>query len=256
MTPFRTTWRSLQLLSHVAVGVYHSFTAKQYPTPNGESLADPVWISAWSKELCRILQLKVSYSGKPPHESALLVANHISWLDIPVINSLTHAGFLSKHSIRHWPLIGRLAVAAGTVFIHRGKGQAQQVADAIATRLQGDRQLAIFPESTTSDGIKVGRFFPRLFASAIDTNTHVIPVALRYSLEGEIDTGVAFTSEQSFLAVLFTLLNRECSHVHLVFTTSILPGNWDRRGLSQASYNAIVSSLRQIDENNAAQHNQ
>lgn len=251
MTPLRILWRFLQLLAHAVVGVYHSFTAKQYPTSSGESLPDPEWISAWSRKLCRILHVTVTHSGKPPHESALLVANHISWLDIPVINSLTHAGFLSKDSVRQWPLIGRMAVTAGTVFIKRGKGEAQQVAKAIATRLQGDRQLAIFPEGTTSDGTSVGKFFPRLFAAAIDTNTQVVPVALRYSMNGKIDTQLAFTTRHSFFFVLLRLLGRKSSHVHVVFADPILPGNKDRRGLTQASHDAIAGSLHRIDKKNS-----
>jgi len=179
------------------------------------------------------------------------VANHISWLDIPVINSLTHAGFLSKDSVRRWPLIGRFAVTAGSVFIKRGKGEAQQVAEAIATRLQGDRQLAIFPEGTTSNGTSVGRFFPRLFAAAIDTNTQVIPVALRYSRHGKIDTQLAFSSQQSFFYVLLHLLKRQSSHVHVVFAEPILPGNKDRRTLTQASHGAIADSLHQFDNQNS-----
>lgn len=246
MTPLRIIWRFLQLLAHLVVGTYHSFTAKRYPTPNGECLADPEWISAWSRKLCRILHLTVSCTGTPPHESALLVANHISWLDIPVINSLSHAAFLSKDSVRRWPLIRHFAAAAGTVFIKRGKGEAQQVAEVIATRLQGDRQLAIFPEGTTSDGTSVGRFFPRLFAAAIDTNTQVIPVALRYSRNGNIDTQLAFTSEQSFFSVLLHLLKRESSHVHVVFAEPILPANKDRRTLTQASHDAIASNLASV----------
>lgn len=248
MTPFRVTWRFLQLLIHAIVGVYHSFTVKQYPVSNGESLPDPEWISAWSRKLCRILHLDVTHSGEVPHASALLVANHVSWLDIPVIYSLTHAGFLSKDSIRRWPLIGRMAVVAGTVFIRRGKGEAQQVANAIATRLQGDRQLAIFPEGTTSEGSSVAKFFPRLFAAAIDTNTQVIPVALRYFRNGSIDTQLAFTKEQSFFYVLFHLLKRESSQVHVVFTKPLFPTYRDRRNLAQASHDAIVSSLHQLDE--------
>lgn len=248
MTPFRIIWRFLQLLAHAVAGGFRCFTAKQHPISNGESLPDPEWISVWSRKLCRILHLTVTHSGKPPHESALLVSNHISWLDIPVINSLTHASFLSKDSIRQWPLIGHMAVASGTVFIKRGKGEAQQVANAIATRLQGDRQLAIFPEGTTSDGTSVAKFFPRLFAAAIDTNTQVIPVALRYSRNGEIDTQLAFTDEQSFFSVLFHLLARESSHVHVVFSKPILPALRDRRGLTQASHDAIASSLHRLNE--------
>ena len=248
MTPFRLIWRFMQLLAHAITGGIRSFTAKQHPLSNGESLPDPEWISAWSRKLCRILHLNVTHSGKPPHERALLVANHISWLDIPVINSLTHASFLSKDSIRQWPLIGRMAVASGTVFIKRGKGEAQQVANAIATRLQGDRQLAIFPEGTTSDGTSLGKFFPRLFAAAIDTDTQVIPLALRYSRNGKTDTRLAFTDENSFFSVLFHLLARESSHVHVVFSQPIQPGLRDRRGLTQASHDAIANSLHRLNE--------
>jgi len=183
MSLLRFFWRFLLLLLHTLGGIWMSLTLTRRKSDNGESLPDPEPISRWSRRLLQILHVELRCHGQPPHTAALIVANHLSWLDIPVISACTHAAFLSKESIRYWPVIGWFAKASSTVFIRRGKGEAKQVAEAIAERLKGDRQLAIFPEGRVGDGSGVQRFFPRLFSAAIDTHTPVVPVALRYLVE-------------------------------------------------------------------------
>lgn len=235
--------RSLLLLIHLLSGIVLNLTTKRFPVGNGESLPDPETVSRWSRQLCRILDLELEVTGTCPHARALLVANHVSWLDIPVLGSLTHTGFLSKDSIRRWPVIGWFAASSGAVFIKRGKGEAQQVAEAIAQRLDGDRQLTIFPEGTTSDGTRVRNFFPRLFAAAIATNTPVIPVALRYRMDGKTDTLAPYTNNQHFLANLWKLLGRESGSVQVIFTEPVFPEGKDRRALAEQTRQAIVDSL-------------
>ncbi|HIE56218.1 MAG TPA: 1-acyl-sn-glycerol-3-phosphate acyltransferase, partial [Chromatiaceae bacterium] len=138
------------------------------------------------------------------------------------------------------------ANASGTVFIRRGKGEAQQVAQAIAHRLRGDRQLAIFPEGRISGNSKVERFFPRLFSAAIDTGTPVVPVALRYIADGKIDQAVAYTPDRHFLAILFLLLMRRRSEVHLIYGEPIPPAGKDRRTLAEEARDAIQAALDSI----------
>lgn len=246
MRPLRYTRRLLRLLGHLAYGVYVNLTSERYPTKNGESLPDPQLASDWLRQLLEILNIRVTVSGPIPHKRSLLVANHVSWLDIPVIASITHSAFLSKYSIRKWPVIGWLAASAGTVFIRRGQGEAQQVATAIGQRLDGDRQLAIFPEGTTTDGTEVKRFFPRLFATAIETGTNVIPVTLYYTADGKQDTLAPYTHNQNFITNIFGLLGRESSDVHVVLGTPVSPEGKNRKTLSEETRQAIVANLERM----------
>ena len=242
----RVFWRFLLLLLHTLYGIWLSLTIDKRRAPDGVSFPDPRPVARWSARLLEILGVETVVHGEIPEDSGLVVANHVSWLDIPVLNSLTGAAFLSKNSIRYWPIIGWFAVASGTLFIRRGNHEARRISDAIATRLREGRRMAIFPEGTTSDGSQVRRFFPRLFGAAIDAGAPVIPVALCYRVNGQPDTLVPYTKGRSFLRILFGILARRRSEVHVCFSGIIPSPGLDRRSLAEASREAIVSALESL----------
>lgn len=112
----------------------------------------------------------------------MVVCNHISWLDIFVINALTPAAFVSKEDVKRWPLIGWLCTQTETIFLERGsRAAAQRAREAMMEHLQADVHVAVFPEGTTSGGDCVLPFHAALFQGAIDAQTPVIPIALRYA---------------------------------------------------------------------------
>lgn len=112
---------------------------------------------------------------------ALLVANHLSWLDIVVMHASRYCRFVSKSDIKHWPMIGTLAGGAGTLYIEReSKRDAHRVVHHMAERLQLGEVLAVFPEGTTGDGIRLKPFHANLLQAAISTNAPVQPMALRF----------------------------------------------------------------------------
>ena len=252
MMIFRALWRFLLLLLHTLYGVWLSLTIHKRRAPDGVEFPDPRPVARWSARLLEILGVEVKIHGKIPEDTGLVVANHVSWLDIPVLNSLTGAAFLSKNSIRYWPVIGWFAVASGTLFIRRGNHEARRISDAIATRLREGRRMAIFPEGTTSDGREVRRFFPRLFGAAIDAGAPVIPVALCYVADGKRDSLVPYTRGRSFLRILFGILARKRSEVHVCFSGVIPSGELDRRGLADASRQAIVDALETFSNTGGA----
>ena len=243
MSLLRTPWRLLLLLLHLLAGIWLSLNIKKTRLADGKILPAPDPVSRWSARTLKIMGIRIISHGKPPPSPGLIVANHISWVDIPVINSLTGAAFLSKNSIRYWPVIGWFATASGAVFIRRGKHEAQQVSSAIAERLLEERNLAIFPEGTTSDGSKVRHFFPRLFAAAIKTDSPVIPIALRYTSEGKPDKHIPYTKGRSFLAILFGILARREGKVHVYFCDPIPSSGQDRRSLANLSRSALQAAL-------------
>ncbi|WP_456407475.1 lysophospholipid acyltransferase family protein [Thiolapillus sp.] len=243
MSPLRIVWRLLLLLLHVLAGIWLSLSIHKTRLSDDKILPDPEPVARWSGRLLKIMGIQVITHGDPPREPGLIVSNHISWVDIPTINALTGAAFLSKNSIRYWPVIGWFAIASGTVFIRRGNHEAQRVSSAIAERLREERNLAIFPEGSTSDGRQVRRFFPRLFGAAIDAHSPVIPIALRYSHDGKLDQKIPYTKGRSFFLILFNVLARKNSEVHVVFCEPIPSAGRDRRSLAEASYAAIQAAL-------------
>ena len=137
---------------------------------------------------------------------ALMVANHISWLDISVIHAARHCRFVSKSDIRDWPLLGTLATGAGTLYIERSsrKDALRMVKDMADAMKEGD-VVAVFPEGTTSDGLQLLPFHANLIQAAISANAPVLPTALRYvdARSGQTSQAVSFVGDESLVDSLW-----------------------------------------------------
>jgi len=130
-----------------------------------------------------VLGIAFESEGEPMRRSALVVVNHISWLDIMAVHAIVpEARFVSKADVKSWPLVARLVDAAGTLYLEREKKRdALRVVHAVAAAIGGGEVVAIFPEGTTSLGHGLLPFHANLLQAAIATSTPVQPVALRYS---------------------------------------------------------------------------
>lgn len=135
----------------------------------------------WSRALLDILSVSIEAAGAPP-SGGVLVSNHVSWLDIYVINALTPSAFVCKADVRHWPVIGWLCARTDTVFIERGSAvAAKQTAERLGAILaEGACPVAVFPEGTTTDGFRLLPFRAAMLQAAIDVGVDVHPVAIRY----------------------------------------------------------------------------
>lgn len=244
MNRIRLTRRIALLAVHVLIGLVLTPLAA-VRRPHGGWRTRHAVSSWWHNRLTDILGVAVSVSGTRPVAPALLACNHISWLDVIVLGGLTHTDFLSKEEVRRWPLIGWLAARAGTLFIRRGQGQAGSVSEQIAARLRAGDMLTLFPEGTTTDGREVRPFFSRLFAAAIDTGTAVVPVTLRYHVDGGHDPVAPYTGDQSLLDNLRGLLRRERTTVHVVFGQPLAARGMTRRALAEQARAAVLEPLRE-----------
>lgn len=196
----------------------------------------------WMKFLCRfIIQLKVKVEGVPSKKTMFMAGNHISWLDIVAIGAQKQVSFLAKSEVRKWPVIGWIAKIGGTMFIERGGGQSSEIASEIADRLQNNSSIMVFPEGTTTVGVTMRKFFPRLFAAPIDANLPVQPVAIRYPGKDARGTHrlAAYAEDDNFVKQLFYVLSQPGVNVELTFLEPIESEGKDRKALSEAVYNAI-----------------
>jgi 1-acyl-sn-glycerol-3-phosphate acyltransferase len=136
----------------------------------------------WSAKLLRLMGLGLHVGGAPRPGAKLVVANHVSWLDIAALHAvLPEARFVAKADVRRWPLVNRLVAAAGTLYLEReNKRDALRVVHQVAQALQGGDTVAVFPEGTTGDGRQLLPFHANLLQAAIATATPVQPVVLRY----------------------------------------------------------------------------
>ena len=239
MVFFRVARRVVLASLHLLVGmIVTPVVVRRHQ--DGTLRTNPHITSWWHNRLADILGLHITVDGHRPEAPALLASNHVSWLDIVVLGGLTHTDFLSKYEVRRWPVIGWLADRSGTLFIRRGNHESASISAKIAQRLREDGLLTLFPEGTTTDGRDVRPFFSRLFSAAIDTGTDVVPVALRYHINGEYDPIAPYTDQQSPGDNMKGLLVRERTQVHVVFGEPITLRDHTRKQVADLVRTAVV----------------
>lgn len=216
-------------------------------TQKGYSVFQIKLVRWWSGRLLVILGVRLSVSGQV-QDAPIWVANHVSWLDIVVLMSIAPSRFLSKAEVAGWPLIGWLAQRAGTVFIRRGSGESELVAQRLKVLVQlGDRVL-FFPEGTSSAGAPL-KFHARLFSLPISLGQSVAPVALRYRDARYLSrSDLAYIGEQTFMQSLTYLL----AQYDLVAEVRLLPAiaaiDKNRKDLADATYLSICSAWHEMND--------
>lgn len=193
--------------------------------------------------------VRVERRGTPaPGAGTLYVANHISWVDIPLLASLIDADFVSKTDVARWPLVGPLARRFGTLFVTRERrgGTAAQ-AEAIARRLQGGQGIILFPEGTTAGGLRLLPFRTSLFAAAASA-ARVQPVAISYAapdggpMAPDHLADVAWERKESVVANAVAIARRRTRAV-VTFLPPLDPAAYaDRKALALAAYHAIAGA--------------
>lgn len=247
MTIVRVAWRGSRLILHILLGLILTSLVSRQDHSSGEKRTNPYVTSWWHGRVATILNVEITTSGYAPQAPALIVANHVSWLDIIVLGHLTPTCFLSKFEVREWPVIGWLAARTGTLFIRRGGGQAATISQAIGGRLEKNGLLTLFPEGTTTDGRDVRPFFSRLFAAAIETGTPIVPTSIRYHVDGELDLIAPYIDDQSLGENMLSLLKRKRSQVHVHYAEPVHHNGADRKTLAEITRRAIIASLRERD---------
>lgn len=245
MSVLRSLWRGLRLSEHLVTGAlicaYISLCVRVGRRPSWVLVV----VRWWHGRLCRVLGLRVQVSGTVA-QGCLLVANHISWLDIPVLGAQAQLGFLSKAEVRRWPLFGWMSDVAGTLFIERGANQTATVSVQITNAIAGGRTLVIFPEGTTSDGSRVRRFHPRLFAVAQQPGLCVQPVALSYRRGGSPppDLEVPFVGEDTLIANLGRVIRHPSLVAEVRFLTPLeAEAGEDRKRFARRARQDIIAAL-------------
>lgn len=200
----------------------------------------------WSRRLLDCLAIRLDASApRALPERCLLVANHISWVDIFAIQSLHPAVFVAKAEIRHWPLVGRLCAGAGTIFIERGRSAAARRVNArLAHCLQQGTAGAIFPEGTTTPGRDVAPFRGALFQAAIDADAVVQPIVIRYhDGQGHHSDAADYVGETGFLQSLWSVVSAASLAVELHFLEPVPARNQSRQSLASRSRAIIQAGL-------------
>ncbi len=202
-------WRLLRVFVHIVAGlgtVYLVF-------PRLSAAQKDVRVQVWARKMLACLAINLVVRGSPPPQGPVLMAsNHISWLDIVVLHAVRHCRFISKADIQHWPLVGALATAAGTLYITReSRRDAMRVVHHMVECLQQGEVLAVFPEGTTGDGSRLLPFHANLLQAAISADVPIQPIALRFvdAATGATSFAPCYVGDDTLLQSLWRTL---CSH--------------------------------------------
>jgi 1-acyl-sn-glycerol-3-phosphate acyltransferase len=231
MRPLLAAWRLLRAVVHVLHGM---LVMTRFPQLDAAGRQQRIqW---WSVGLLRVVGLTLHVTGTPRPGANLIVANHISWLDILAIHAaLPHARFVSKADVLAWPLLGWLIRNAGTLFIERErKRDAVRVIHAVAEALQAGDSVAVFPEGTTGEGPELLPFHANLLQAAVSTGTPVQPVVLRFSDHRDaFSKSVVYIGDTTLLQSVWRVVSARGLQAHVDVLPAIGSRHADRRALTQ-----------------------
>lgn len=198
----------------------------------------------WAAFLIYTLGVRIDTSTRDLPAGVLVVCNHISWLDVFILNALSPTTFVCKDDVKSWPALGTLVSHSGTLFIERGsRSAAARTAQSMATRLQQGERVAVFPEGTTTQGTTLLPFRAALFQAAIEAETDVQPVALRYlDPRGEHCLAPAYDGDVTFLESMLAIVRTPRIIARLEFL-ECLSGTLDRRELARQTEKLVASAL-------------
>jgi 1-acyl-sn-glycerol-3-phosphate acyltransferase len=207
-------------------------------------------VRAWGHQVLRIFA--VSLSVVKPHDldpqagKRLLIGNHISWIDIYVLQAITAARFVAKSELAAWPVLGRLISQSGTVFIERGKrSDTLRINQTIRERLDGGAIIGVFPEGTTTDGRDVRKFHGNLLQAALDGQADIVPFCLRYTdAQGHYTNAPAYIDDLSFWDSIKLMLREKKLHCELTFFPPLARDGRSRRDLAAAAEQMVRERLQ------------
>lgn len=239
----RAAWRLARALAHGLHGVL--IVLWRFPRLSPQQRHDR--IAWWAAGMLRALGLTLHVQGRLRPGAKLLVANHVSWLDIMAVHALCpEARFVSKSEVQDWLLVNRLVASAETLYLQREKRRdALRVVHHMAEALAGGGTVAVFPEATTGDGRTLLPFHANLLQAAISTATPVQPLALRYAdAEHAVSIAAQFLGETTLTQSLWRLACAERLVVHVIVLPLRPTADIERRPLAAALRAEIDAALR------------
>ena len=245
-------WRLLRVALHVLLGLLICSLVFPLVSAAGRRAQ----IQRWSARLLRIFRVNLEIVGDSTavHAEGLpgvIVANHVSWLDIFVINAMQPCRFVAKSDIRDWPLLGYLCARSNTIFISRGsRRDVRATFKSLVSAISAGERVAFFPEGTTAAQGTLLPFHANLFQAPIEAAVPLQPLALRYlDPQGRLYSGVDYIGETTFLESMLVVLRGPAIRAQIVLLAPIASSSAEgnRRVLSLATHAAIATALGVAD---------
>ena len=235
--------RAARTVTHVLVGIATTTFVFPFVEPAGRRALT----QRWSGRLLALLHVQCRVSGElpPAGGNVLIVANHVSWLDIFVLNAICPVRFVAKAELARWPVAGKLVRGAGTLFIERTRRRdTHRVNQVVADALAGGDVVAVFPEGTTTEGASVLPFKSSLLQPIVDAQGHVQPLALRYRTPDGVRTAApSYVGDDPFVASFWRICGMPAIVVDVAALTRIPAAQRHRRHLARDAEAAIRSAL-------------
>ena len=236
--------RWTRLIGHIGAGLF--VTGVLFPRVSPASQARITqW---WSQKTLRILNVKLSVHGARPAINAknlIIAANHISWLDIYVINAAHPARFVAKAEIRGWPIVGWMCEKGGTIFIRRtNRRDTARINEEIHDALATGATIGLFPEGTTTAGDRLLKFHSSLLEPAVINHATLAPVALRYChTDGARCSAAAYIDDLSFAESLQLIIGQQSMIAEITFAPQLSAVGSSRRALALNAETSIAAIL-------------
>lgn len=234
------TWT---LSSHLTIAVSRLFRAA---APRWQLRVRNSAFRRWARGFARIVGMRIDVEGSPPEGPFLLVANHLSYMDIILLATTLDAAFVAKADLKSWPALGRVFATADTIFIDRGRRRdVVRVMDQIGRDLDRSLGIVLFPEGTSSKGDGVLPFKPPLLDFAARRDHPVHYAAISYSTadgEGSASDLVCWWGDAPFLPHVLRLLRLSHFDARLVFGGAPVHDT-DRKALARKLHEATMRSF-------------
>jgi 1-acyl-sn-glycerol-3-phosphate acyltransferase len=243
----RRTLRAVRVVAHVAVGL----ATTTFVFPRVSALRRRELVRSWSDRLLALLAVEPELRGdvRAPGGNVLIVANHVSWLDIFVLLAHQPARFVAKSELARWPFAGRLMREAGTIFVERARRHDTRRVNHHATQaLEAGDVVAVFPEGTTTDGLTVLRFHASLLQPIVESDGSVLPVAIRYRDDRHSPSPIPTYGEESFAASFWRVCGSPRLVAELHVAEPVPVRGRHRRELAREAEAAIRSALGLEDD--------
>jgi 1-acyl-sn-glycerol-3-phosphate acyltransferase len=217
---FRAAWKLCWFLLEIGIVAVDYFFTTAFVSKKNKRRACSAWLHRAARRHIRIYSCDYTSTGPIP-KNGLLVSNHLSYLDIMVIASLTPVVFVSKSEVRSWPVIGWLTALAGTIFIVRERRtHVGAVNQEINSALADGVLVVVFPEGTSTNGSEVLPFRSPLLEPVIGGNLPISTGFLSYELDGGNPANeVCYWGDHTFFPHAVNLLSKKRVRAKMIFGT-------------------------------------
>ena len=240
VAPVRRFSRIARVTLHFVVGL----ATVLFVFPKLDAHARRVRIRRWSRRLLHLMRVDIRIAGALAHPNVMVVANHVSWLDIFALHAVGPVRFIAKSEIARWPLIGRLVRGVGTLFVERARRRdTHRVNREVAVALADGDIVAVFPEGTVTNGSKVLPFKASLLQPIVDAHGTVQPVAIRYRTPAGERSFLPAYDDVSFLQSFWRICGARALVVDMVAMAPIATAGRHRRDAAAVAEAAIREAV-------------